>query len=686
MSLLQMSLSGALIITAITILRILGLYKFSPKMFFVLWLIALFRLLVPVAIPSPTSIANLLPNRAVADITRQHQLPAAYNDAVIPTHMPDITGTYMGTFQVQDILNLPTAPNPEQLIAPVTLTWLAGAALSGLFFTVAYIKARVCFASSFPVKNAAIRNWLKAHRLKRRVSVRMSNKVANPLTYGVIRPVILLPAHMDLDNISELEYVLAHEFVHIRRFDALTKIIATCALCIHWFNPMVWVMYFLLNRDIETSCDESVVTMYGTWSKKGYAQTLVSLVERGGYMPNLYDNFSKHAIEERIKIIMKIKKKTIFGAVTTVAVAALITAVFATNGLPVLVAPVYASVTLPLPPAIEAQQTNEAPATVLPNRLAEPPGLDRAVQRAVESTGAVRENGFGGIMLTFGDPFGEPGANSISIEEAARIGLATLANIYGADLNLLANHDIQIFYSKSFDPLYFPEIDDSAWERPDTYWQTDAQIIRSADDLPDEMFPMAVFRNTWNGTVRSTVARTPEDDDGRMFRGHEFFRFTIAADTGEIISTQFFPSEDPIERGPEYIEDMGNAYAVWEYSNNFTTAHNTRYAALAKQTMEELGLFEGEVLRASLLPGGGWRAGRNRSFELNAAVVVECVNGELVTLIFQGRNRRELVDVHFHARMISHSVNRDGSIASGPDTQTRNLHEHVTNNFGWVYR
>ncbi len=91
------------------------------------------------------------------------------------------------------------------------------------------------------------------------MEIRQSDRIAALLTYGVLRPVVLIPKQTDWTDETRLKVILTHEFVHIRRFDTLTKLLLAAALCIHWFNPFVWVMYVLANRDIELSCDETVV-------------------------------------------------------------------------------------------------------------------------------------------------------------------------------------------------------------------------------------------------------------------------------------------------------------------------------------------------------------------------------------------------------------------------------------------
>ena len=102
--------------------------------------------------------------------------------------------------------------------------------------------------------------------------------------------------------------MLTHEYVHIRRFDAITKILFAAVLCIHWFNPLVWVMYVLANRDVELSCDAWVIRMMGAKNRSSYALMLIKMEERRNDMSALYSHFGKNAISERIEAIMKFKK------------------------------------------------------------------------------------------------------------------------------------------------------------------------------------------------------------------------------------------------------------------------------------------------------------------------------------------------------------------------------------------
>lgn len=145
--------------------------------------------------------------------------------------------------------------------------------LRGIFIS-AYIRCYREFQTSLPIENAFARRCLETHNLKRKLSIRQSDLISAPLTFGVWHPVILMPKKTDWENEDTLCYVLEHEFIHIRRLDTVTKFLLITTVCIHWFNPLVWIMYFLANRDIELSCDEAVIHHFGGTSRASYAKAL----------------------------------------------------------------------------------------------------------------------------------------------------------------------------------------------------------------------------------------------------------------------------------------------------------------------------------------------------------------------------------------------------------------------------
>lgn len=318
MSLLQMSFLGTVIILLIVVLRAVLINRLPKKTFLILWWIALIRLLVPFSIKSVTSIYSLLQS-IYSDI---NPVRTAQTTTFLPIHgnMPEIANG-LSEAMVQR----------TESISILSVIWLAGLLLCFGFFAVSYIKCYREFRFSLPVENDILEAWKEKHPLKRSLSIRQTETIAAPLSYGVIRPVILMPKNIEWKNIYQLRYVLEHEYVHIRRLDMLTKLIMIAAVCIHWFNPLVWVMYILFNRDLELSCDETVVRRFGMDIKSVYATALISMEEKKSGLTPLCNSFSKNAIEERIRAIMKIKKTSKFAVIISAVLVICVTGGFATS-------------------------------------------------------------------------------------------------------------------------------------------------------------------------------------------------------------------------------------------------------------------------------------------------------------------------------------------------------------------
>ncbi|MEH2943815.1 M56 family metallopeptidase [Lachnospiraceae bacterium KK002] len=293
MSLLQMSFTGGILILAVIVIRALAINMLPKKAFNALWWISVVRLMIPFSIPSAFSVYSLMGSHAPGNGSQAIRvLPIGASGQA--ASMPDSITNAVSTW---------------------TVVWAAGVLVCAVFFSLAYWKCRKEFQTSIPVGNDFTENWLSVHQQGRRISIRQSGRFSAPLTYGVLHPVILMPTSTKWENTDSLAYVLAHEYVHIRRFDSIRKLVLIVVLCVHWFNPLVWVMYILANRDIELSCDEAVVRFFGENTKAAYARALISMEETRSWLTPLCSSFSKNAIEERITAIMKIKKTTVFSLV-----------------------------------------------------------------------------------------------------------------------------------------------------------------------------------------------------------------------------------------------------------------------------------------------------------------------------------------------------------------------------------
>lgn len=333
----HMTVSGAVLIAAIVCLRSLFLEKLDKGVFPALWLVAAVRLLVPVSLPVP------VPAQAL------ELLPAA---AVAPAQGTASAG---GGFPW------------------LTALWLAGALTAAAVMLLRHVRSLRQYAQALPVRNEQIDALVAGFDLRRTVSVRVCQTVSTPLTYGFLRPVILLPKGWERYGRQELELVLTHELCHIRRLDVPVKYILTAAACVHWFDPFVWVMYALAERDIELACDEAVLRRT-TDGRAAYAMALIGLEERRG--PDmLLSGFGLRAVRERVTEIMQYRRRGLCSFLAGAAIVVCSLTVFATA------AAAYDAEPLPTPtPSPVLQEGGSLP---IPDR-GTPPPAGTLPERAVE--------------------------------------------------------------------------------------------------------------------------------------------------------------------------------------------------------------------------------------------------------------------------------------------------------------
>ena len=309
-----MSVAGGVLILFIVVIRALAIHRLPKTTFLALWMIAALRLLLPLSIPMPFKIHIDLD--VFSDVVQK--LPSGNIGFPIP-------GESRHAYDTGAVVSSPAA----ERISIFVILWLVGVLLLALYFSISYLRSMRKFRMSVPDNTPYIREWLNAHQIVRPIEVRSSDLISSPLTYGILHPVILLPKKLDRNDQAALQYVLTHEYVHIRRFDAITKILFAAVLCIHWFNPFVWVMYVLANRDMELSCDAWVIRMMGAKNRSSYALMLIKMEEKRSGMSALYSHFGKNAISERIEAIMKFKKTSIWACILALALIAGATTAFA---------------------------------------------------------------------------------------------------------------------------------------------------------------------------------------------------------------------------------------------------------------------------------------------------------------------------------------------------------------------
>lgn len=312
MEILRMSVSASILILFTVCVRSVFKSRIPKDVMNILWGIVCCRLFLPF---SPgRSFRMLLESRIPAE--------GGYLDKA------GVTGVPSGVF-----LAVRKAAVVSEDV--VRIVWMAGAVFFALYFLYTYIRCIRVFRTALPL-NDRFRKSMDCGipgegDMYRNVCVRISDRIASPLTYGIFHPVILLPKAMDGKDGKNLYYVLTHEVCHIRRWDCARKLCLAAALACHWFNPFVWWMYHLADRDIELACDEMVIRSIGPARRSAYAGVLMEWAVQRTEGNLLASHFAENFMEERIVNIMKNKSLTLAGMALSFALIAGAAVVYAAS-------------------------------------------------------------------------------------------------------------------------------------------------------------------------------------------------------------------------------------------------------------------------------------------------------------------------------------------------------------------
>ena len=207
------------------------------------------------------------------------------------------------------------------------LNRLIGSILIFTYLGIKIYKFNKVMKGSTLTHNTLCKEKIREFGLKRKVEIYVNNNLKTPLTFGILRPRIILQDHILADE-KLLDHVLIHEMIHIKKFHILLNHLANIIACIYWYNPLLWLSLEYLDQDIEINCDKLVVGNLGDTIKnrKAYCTSMLKLVERGFYENNLYLKLNPNL--KRMEII-KIWKKTLLGLISFILAFTLSLPVFA---------------------------------------------------------------------------------------------------------------------------------------------------------------------------------------------------------------------------------------------------------------------------------------------------------------------------------------------------------------------
>ena len=308
-NILNMSMTGSIVIAAVLLIRLL--MKRLPKIYaYVLWLVVLFRLLCPVSFSGPVSLLDWLEPEVTTTSERTNTV------AFVPYERDTVA-----TVSQEIAQNLPDeAPVVAETEAPKQVdgyaiafwVWAAGCCVMVLCAVGQYVRLRKQLVVSSPLNG----------------NVYMTDDLDMPFVVGVLFPKIYLPTSIP---ITQRPYILAHERHHIRRGDHIFKLLAYGALCIHWFNPLVWLAFLCAGKDMEMSCDEAVLRKLGPEIRADYSAALLRLAAHRTIIAGTPLAFGEGDTKGRVLNMARWKKPTILASVICIAVCVIVLVACAVN-------------------------------------------------------------------------------------------------------------------------------------------------------------------------------------------------------------------------------------------------------------------------------------------------------------------------------------------------------------------
>lgn len=279
--LLNMSISAGWLVLCIIALRLI--LKKAPR-----WIMCLLWAMVAVRLVCPFSLES-----ALSLIPSAETVP----EEIIYSENPEIhTGIEYFNSTVNPIISEELAPSSESRVNPIeiiakaaSVVWGAGMAVMAVYAAVSYTKIRKRVGEAVEEERGV---WI-------------CDRVDTPFILGLFRPRIILPSDM---GDGDREYVIAHERAHISRRDHIWKPLGFFLLTVYWFNPLIWIAYILLCRDIEASCDEKVIKNLGEGAKKPYAEALINCSVQRRMISACPLAFGETGVKGRVKSVLSYKK------------------------------------------------------------------------------------------------------------------------------------------------------------------------------------------------------------------------------------------------------------------------------------------------------------------------------------------------------------------------------------------
>ncbi len=327
-ALLELSIQGSIVILVILALRFLfdrlGLAK---KYTNILWLIPFIGLVLPWKMPTDISVWNMAPQSTVE--SNEAYEDKEQGDFIINIPVIDENDYVQNEIYDNPSVELPTGSHIEEkpfvkkvavdledvFTTAMVILWITGVCGFGLYGFISYMKLLKKVSENVPLGG----------------NVYYVDGIKTPFVLGVFKPHIYIPSFMkNGDN----DCILEHERSHIKSLDHIKKILAFVVLCIHWFNPLVWLAFYTLEKDMEMACDEITVARIGEGRRQEYAHILLLMSSDKNSFFSVPVAFGEHGVKDRIKNIVKSKVTIGILSVLTVLLVVVLAVLFLTDASP----------------------------------------------------------------------------------------------------------------------------------------------------------------------------------------------------------------------------------------------------------------------------------------------------------------------------------------------------------------
>ncbi len=472
LKIINMSISAGWIVLVVLLLRLL--LKKAPKWINgILWGIVGLRLIMPFSLES---IFSLIPSNET--ISKAPDSPRPYFESGV-TIIDNQVNDYLGGHYYEGVTR--PAGHFADITTILAIVWIVGIVVLLAYTIISYLKLKNKIGTAVLLRD----------------NIYQSENVVSPFVLGIIKPKIYLPFNV---NEQDMEHVIAHENAHISRKDHLWKPFGFLILTLHWFNPLMWLSYILLCRDIELACDEKVVKEFDNEQKADYSQALLTCSINRRIIAACPLAFGEIGVKNRVKSILNYKKPAFWVIAVAIIAVAVFAVCFLTN--PVSAEPDKNVIDLDVTTELSDEQTPTGEKTPEDNK--EPEKVEKTPEQSDPTVTPPTDKGQNEAKEAWEKSLAYSNFNSDNSHQNSSNGENSIEYLIGAALlnsngNYILNGEnldhlawVKTGYNKDYDGLYLGISLDSY------HLSTDDKFIGICNDMVTKSYDGSIVKNNAN--------------------------------------------------------------------------------------------------------------------------------------------------------------------------------------------